>query len=281
MIFLAILEKRSKKFNITLCFVLIGTLFVFNFLIGHEMAFSLFYVFPISLVTWLIGRRAGIVASLVSVCAWIVADVSSGHSYSHIYIPVWNTIVRLSFFIIITFLLSSLKISMEHEKKLARIDYLTGAVNTRFFYELVQMEIDRFQRYERPYTIAYMDLDNFKSVNDRFGHSMGDQVLRIVVSSIRKSLRKTDVLARLGGDEFALLLPETDQESAQVAISNIQGNLLEGIRQNNWLLTVSIGVLTCNSALHTTDELVKIADDLMYSVKNDGKNAIKYSMCSG
>ncbi|MCK7506617.1 MAG: GGDEF domain-containing protein [Desulfobacterales bacterium] len=129
-------------------------------------------------------------ASLVSACAWIGADVLDGHPYSHIYIPVWNTFIRFSFFIIITLLLSSLKSYMEREKELSRIDYLTGAVNARLFYELVQAEIDRFQRYERPFTLAYMDLDNFKSVNDQFGHSIGDQVLKIVVSSTRKYLRK-------------------------------------------------------------------------------------------
>jgi diguanylate cyclase (GGDEF)-like protein len=279
--YLAILEKRSKKFNITLCFILIGILCFFDLLTGYEIAFSFFYVFPIFLVTWLIGQRVGIVASLVSACAWIWADLASGHPYSHIYIPVWNTLIRLSFFFIITFLLSALRTSMEREKELSRTDYLTGAVNARLFYELAQAEIDRFQRYEHPFTLAYIDLDNFKGVNDQFGHSIGDQVLCIVVSSARKYLRKTDVLARLGGDEFALLLPETDQESARVAISNIQGKLLEEMRQNNWPVTFSIGVLTCNSAVHTTDELVKMADELMYSVKNDSKNAIKYSICAG
>ncbi|MCK7512332.1 MAG: GGDEF domain-containing protein [Desulfobacterales bacterium] len=187
-------------------------------------------------------------ASLVSACAWIVADLLDGHPYSNILIPVWNTLIRFSFFVIITLLLSSFKISMEREKELSRIDYLTGAVNTRLFYELAQAEIDRFHRYEHPFTLAYIDLDNFKSVNDQFGHSTGDQVLRTVVNSARKYLRKTDVLARLGGDEFALLLSETDQESARVAISNIQSKLSEEMRQNNWPVTFSIGVLTCNRA---------------------------------
>jgi diguanylate cyclase (GGDEF)-like protein len=101
------------------------------------------------------------------------------------------------------------------------------------------------------------------------------------VRSARKYLRKTDVVARLGGDEFALLLPETDQDSARVAFTKIQGGLLEEMRQSNWPVTFSIGVLTCNAVPHTTDELVKMTDELMYAVKLNSKNAIKYSAYAG
>jgi diguanylate cyclase (GGDEF)-like protein len=129
--------------------------------------------------------------------------------------------------------------------------------------------------------LAYIDLDNFKIMNDQFGHSVGDQVLRTVVSSARKYLRKTDVVARLGGDEFALLMPETDQESARIALSKIQSGLLEEMRQSHWPITFSIGVLTCMATPQTTDALVSLADELMYSVKRNGKNAIKYSSYTG
>jgi diguanylate cyclase (GGDEF)-like protein len=176
---------------------------------------------------------------------------------------------------------SALKSALEREKELARTDYLTGAVNSRLFFELVQMEIDRSQRYEHPFTLVYIDLDNFKAVNDQFGHTTGDLVLRAVVSYAKKYLRKIDVIARLGGDEFALLLPETNQESAGVALTKLQGGLLEEMRQNNWPITFSIGVLTCNVAPLKSDELVKMADELMYSVKRGSKNAIRYSTYTG
>ena len=95
--------------------------------------------------------------------------------------------IRFGFFIIITFLLSSLKSLLQREKELARTDYLTAAVNSRYFYEVTQVEADRFQRYQRPFTLAYIDVDDFKTVNDRFGHATGDEVLRILVSSVKKS----------------------------------------------------------------------------------------------
>jgi len=160
---------------------------------------------------------------------------------------------------------------------MARTDYLTSVLSSRFFYDLLQTEINRSKRYKNPFTIAYIDLDNFKTVNDELGHSIGDQVLCFVVNRVRKNLREIDVIARLGGDEFALLMPETKQESAQVVLSKLQHDILSGMQQNNWPVTLSIGVLTCINAPHTTDETIKIVDDLMYSVKRGSKNGIKYA----
>ena len=275
--FPASLEKLSKRFWTITGFALIGGVGVLDFQTGYELAFSLFYLIPVSLLAWLVSQRLGIVASVASACVWLAADVAAGSSYSKPFIYVWNTFIRLSFFIITAYLLATLRRALEYEKESARTDYLTGAANSRLFYDLMQMEIGRFQRYERPFTIVNFDLDNFKAVNDRFGHSVGDQVLRSVVSSAKNFLRKTDMIARLGGDEFALLLPETGQESASVVLAKIQGGLREEMRQSNWPITFSIGVLTCNAAPPSLDEVVRMTDDLMYSVKRKGKNAIRYS----
>jgi diguanylate cyclase (GGDEF)-like protein len=258
-------------------FALVAGVGILDFMTGYELASSLFYLIPISLLTWLIGRPLGIAASLASAVVWLIADFTAGSSYSHPVVYAWNTLIRLSFFVIVTLLLSALRRSLEMERESAHTDYLTGAVNSRLFFDLLQMEIDRFKRYEHPFSLAYIDLDNFKTLNDRFGHITGDQVLCTVVSHAKRHLRKTDVVARLGGDEFALLLPETNQESAQVAISKLQSGLLEEMQQGHWPITLSIGVLTCMAAPPAKDELVKMADDLMYAAKRDGKNAIRYS----
>jgi len=275
------LEKRSKPFWSLVGFALIPGIGILDFVTGYEIAFSLFYLIPISLLTWVTGRRLGIVACLAGAIVWLLADMSAGSSYSHPVVYAWNALIRLSFFLIVTLLLSELRRSVQIERELAHTDYLTGAMNSRFFFELLQMEIDRFKRYQRPFSLAYIDLDNFKAVNDQFGHMTGDQVLRTVVGHAKGSMRKTDVVARLGGDEFALLLPETNQESAQVAISKIQSGLLQEMQKSRWPITLSVGVLTCVAAPPTRDELVKAADDLMYSAKREGKNAIKFSTYSG
>jgi diguanylate cyclase (GGDEF)-like protein len=107
---------------------------------------------------------------------------------------------------------------------------------------------------------------------------VGDDVLCTVVRQIKYLLRKTDFVARLGGDEFVLILPDTDQAGAQILISKIQISLLEEMQKNKWPVTFSIGVLTCINIPQTVNELIKQADDLMYSVKNNGKNSINYSI---
>jgi len=275
--FLASLEKLNKPFVIAIGFALIGVLGFLDFLTGYEFAFSLFYLIPISLITWLAGRRLGIVASFVSTLVWILSDVVAENPYLHIVIYACNILMGLCFFVIVTLLLSTLRRALEHEKELSRTDYLTGAVNSRVFYDSLQTEINRSQRYKNPFTIAYIDLDNFKTVNDEFGHATGDQVLRFLVNRVRKHLRKTDIVTRLGGDEFALLLPETNQESAQVVLSKLQHDILAGMQQSNWPVTLSIGVLTCIDAPSETKEVIRMVDDLMYSVKRSSKNGIKYA----
>ena len=274
------LEKSSPSLKRFLGFALIGVIGTLDILTGYEMAFSLFYVMPISLAGWLMGRKSGLLSSLLSTLIWLLTDLA-GHIYTGPVVPVWNTMVRLSFFCVVALLLSELRSSTEHEKALARTDYLTGAANLRFFLELLQKEIDRSLRYAHPFTIVYIDLDNFKTVNDQFGHIIGDEVLQTLVRYITTHVRKTDAAARLGGDEFALLLPETTQESARVALTKLRDGLLEEMQQNKWPITFSIGVLTCTAPPVKADELVRMADELMYSVKSGGKNAIVYSIYAG
>jgi diguanylate cyclase (GGDEF)-like protein len=188
--------------------------------------------------------------------------------------------VRLGFFILVSFLLPALK-EREREKEIARRDDLTGAANRRQFFEVAQAELERFQRYQHPFTIVYFDIDDFKTVNDQRGHQIGDQLLCSVVNRAKLVLRKTDFLARLGGDEFVALLPETDAEAAHIVVSKLQHALLEEMHSNNWPATCSIGVMTYLDAHLTMDELINKADAVMYSVKKNGKNAIAYAIYAG
>ncbi|HEU19794.1 MAG TPA: diguanylate cyclase [Deltaproteobacteria bacterium] len=281
MIFQDRLDKQSKAFKLFLGVVLIGVVGFFEYVAGYEVEFSLFYVIPVSFVTWFTGRLFGLVVSFISAVVWLGVDVASGHPYTHLFTPLWNTFIRFSFFVVIAVLLSALRNALEHEARLARTDNLTGTVNSRYFYEVVQKEMDRLKRYGHFFTLVYIDLDNFKIVNDEFGHAAGDQALRVVASFIQSHIRRTDVVARLGGDEFALLLLETDREVAHVVVSNVRTGLLEEMRQRQWPITFSIGVVTCRAVPPTVDAVVHMADELMYSIKRDGKDAVKYFTYTG
>jgi diguanylate cyclase (GGDEF)-like protein len=272
----------SKPFWAMIGFGLIPVICFFDIFTGDEVICTLFYLIPIAIVTWFVGRRLGIVAAIVNTFAWAFSDIASEHIYSHSAIFYWNSTVVFGIFLVLTLLLSALKDALEKQRALAFTDYLTGALNRRAFSDLLQMEIDRLQRYKHPFSVAYIDIDNFKHVNDKFGHGVGDLVLCTVADLARTQLRSTDICARLGGDEFALLFPETGQEAAQIITSKIQPCLLGEMKKNKWPVTFSIGVLTfIDNIPPTVDEVINLSDSLMYTVKNDGKNTMRYSVYAG
>jgi diguanylate cyclase (GGDEF)-like protein len=274
---IASLEQKSHLFWVGTGILFVVGIGAVDFITGRELAFSLFYLIPIVLTTWFAGRSYGLLVSVLSAITWLVADIFAGQPYSQPIIPYWNTLIRLGFFVVVTLLLPALK-ELGLEKELARIDYLTGIANRRSFFEFAQRELELAQRYEHPLTIVYIDLDDFKSVNDQGGHRVGDRLLCAVADQAAKHSRKTDLLARLGGDEFILLLPETGQAGSKLIVSRIQLALLGEMQRNNWPVTFSIGVLTWQHVETTMDELIKKADELMYSVKKNGKNGIAYAV---
>lgn len=271
-------EQQSRSFKILFGIALVGAISIWDLWFGHEITLSMFYLLPVSLVTFYVGLFPGVILSVISILFWFGADIASGLELSNRMIAVWNSMIRLSFFLIMTFLWATLRDTLERERQSARMDNLTGAANTRYFYELLNAEILRMERSNLPLTLAFMDLDNFKTVNDRFGHGAGDQVLQSVVQCIRSRMRRTDVVARLGGDEFALLLPETTEVSSREVISKIQTALKAEMNEQKWPVTFSIGVITCLDIPPSPDSIINMADKLMYSVKHSRKDDAVYSV---
>jgi diguanylate cyclase (GGDEF)-like protein len=272
------LAKRSGFFlaaSGAVVVILIGIADQFS---GTEISFSIFYLLPVMLVTWYAGRTTGILIAVFGAVTWLVADLAAGHRYSHPAIPYWNMTVRLGFFLIVLFTLSRLKAAFKREKALSSVDSLTGAANSRVFRELSASEIDRSRRYGRPFTAAYIDLDDFKEVNDRFGHSAGDDLLRSVTEILRTNMRSTDIVARLGGDEFAVLFPETGAESAGTALEKIRILVSDSLREKGWPVTLSIGAVTFLSPPVSVDSMIRQVDELMYSAKHAGKNRIRHEV---
>ncbi len=268
-----VLEKIGRPFWITLGILLLFLVAFLDFATGTELSFSIFYLIPIFLFTWTINGNVGMVIACISAGMWLFIEVISAPQYSGSFVYFWNAIIRLGFFLLPVLLVRNL----EQEKKHARTDFLTGAMNTRSFHDIAQRELDRSIRYKHPFTVAFIDLDNFKSINDTFGHTFGDMVLRAISQNIQRNLRKTDIIARVGGDEFAILLPEADEAIARSAISKMQQRLMEEMLANKWPVTFSIGVITMNAPQVSVDEMIGMADKMMYSVKNYGKNDIKYA----
>ena len=274
-------ENRSPLFRTVTGFIIVGLLGLLDYATGNELTLSLFYLVPIILVTWAVDRKTGLFMSFISGLTVLSAEIAAGQTYSSPIFYFLNTLIRTSFYVIVVYLLSELQASRREEQLAARMDFITGAVNARYFNDLLQMEINRIRRYPHPITLVYVDVDNFKLVNDLFGHRIGDEVLRCIAAELKSHLRMTDTVARLGGDEFVLLLPSTRQPEARLVVSKVYAHLNETMKRKNWPVTFSMGVVTCEFSPYSAEQLVNMADELMYEVKNSTKNDIRFGTWGG
>lgn len=275
------LENGKPLFSIAAGIASIALLGLADYLTGNEITFSLFYLAPIVLVTWSVNRHAGLFLSLLSALTLLAAEIAAGRVYSHPSVYFWNTLLHTVFFVIITSMVAELQRSRREEQLAARTDFVSGAVNKRRFNEMLQMEIDRIRRYPHPITMVYLDIDNFKLVNDLFGHKIGDEVLRCIAAELKSQLRSTDTVARVGGDEFSLLLPSANRQEAQIVLDKVRAHLHEEMRRRNFPVTFSIGVVTCLAPPHSAEQIINMADEVMYEVKNSTKNDVRFITWEG
>jgi diguanylate cyclase (GGDEF)-like protein len=249
--------------------------------IGDELTgpanFTLLYLCPIAFGTWLVGRRAGLLVSVVSAAVSLATDSRLAHGSSPA-VVVWNVLVQLGVFVALTLLLDALRSRLIFEQQAARTDPLTGIANRREFLEAAELELARTRRHLRPLTVAYLDLDEFKNVNDRFGHEAGDAVLVTVATTLREATRAVDGVARLGGDEFGLLLPETDGPTAEALVGRLKATLADAVQERGWPVTASIGVATFHRAPRSVDEMINRADELMYQATRAGKGGVRFEV---
>jgi diguanylate cyclase (GGDEF)-like protein len=230
---------------------------------GAELSLSLFYLGPVALLAWRSGVSGGVAGAVVAAMVWYAVDTAGGHTYTHPLIPLWNALVRLGFFMIVSLLLVRLHRGMEREAGLARTDHLTGLPNRRAFSDLAAREVERSRRTGSPLSFTYIDLDDFKMVNDRLGHDAGDQVLRTVAQIMELVMRNVDLKARLGGDEFALVMPDTDAEAAAHAMARLAAGLRAAA------VTCSVGTVVFESPPPDVAEALATVDAVMYEVKAD------------
>jgi len=261
--------------------VLVTAICILDYFTEFEIRFDIFYAIPVAYVTWLVSRRCGVAVSAITTLAWFITDHYSRPLYLNPLIPAWNAVMRLGYFLIITYVLAALRDALRREKSMARSDFLTKTANRRAFYEVASMEIARAARYAHPFTVAYLDIDDYKVINDNLGHEEGDRTLRKIAEIMADELRGPDFVARLGGDEFAVLLPETDGAAAQLVLSRLRTRLLDAMRQEGWPVTFSIGAITFLKPPDTVDEMLNEADILMYAAKNGGKDTIRFGTFGG
>jgi diguanylate cyclase (GGDEF)-like protein len=155
----------------------------------------------------------------------------------------------------------------------ASTDALTGLLNRYALYQILAQEMDRSTRYKRPFSIILFDIDEFKLINDTFGHLEGDKVLKELSTLVSSLMRKTDYIGRWGGEEFLLVLPETDINSARVFAERFRVKIEETHFTDNYYIAASFGVTAYEEEL-SLQELLEAADIALYQAKNNGRNQV-------
>ncbi len=270
------LSRRSPAsiwLFVLLTVLLIGAV---DYATGTVVTIAFFYLLPISVTSWALGRRAGWIVAVLSAAVLEGAQVLSGESGWLLIL--WNAAARLGVFIVVATLIAEFRHLLSHQTELSRTDPLTDAGNRRAFQEAAERELQAMRRHRQPLSFGFMDVDNFKFVNDTLGHAAGDQVLVSVAETLRSKLRGADVMARLGGDEFGILMPQTAGSAARRAMPRLVAALTEDMEQHHWPVKFSVGVVTCEEAPPDVDNLIRLGDELMYAAKRAGKDRIEYGL---
>jgi diguanylate cyclase (GGDEF)-like protein len=259
------------------CLSVVALVGMADSLTGHDLSLSIFYILP-PLIATTKGRTSGLIVAATASGTWFLADLSTRVTpYSSIAVPIWNVMMRFIVIVLVVALVDALLGSALHERQLARRDHLTGLQNSRAFYDSAEAELRGSARTGRPLTLAYIDIDQFKTVNDLLGHAAGDAVLVGTGHVLAMETREVDTVARIGGDEFMVLLPETDADQAQVALGRVHRGLVEAAIASGWDVGYSVGAVTFTSPPDSIEAMVARADQLMYEVKQSDKGTIRFS----
>ena len=231
------------------------------------------YIIPVLLVTWTEGLVWGIVFGLASITLREAVVWDRMPAEAPIQWRIGNAVAYIAVVAVAMAGLQKLRHSQAQLAHLVTQDALTNVLNARAFADRLGQELERNRRYPRPLALIYLDLDDFKVINDTHGHQTGDAVLRLVADAMRTSDRIADVVGRLGGDEFAVLMPETDAPLADAAAKRLVASL-RNVFKGTPNVTASIGVVACTATEASTDDLLRRADQAMYDAKRAGKDRV-------
>jgi diguanylate cyclase (GGDEF)-like protein len=256
-------------------FAFIGLVAIVDAVTGADLSLSIFYLIPVIFTAWFLSRRVGLLAAVVSTAVWNYPALAN--LTTSLWVWGWNSTVRFAFFVVVLQVVHLMKVAKYREASLARTDPLTRVANGRSFSDRAEWDLASLRRTGHPLTMAYIDLDRFKHINDTLGHTEGDRLLRAAADAIQSRLRATDMIARLGGDEFGVLLPETNHDAAPAVLAALSEAVSEVV-DGSWDVGCTIGAVTFEMAPESVDFMVRSADELMYRGKRAGRGRIEHAV---
>jgi diguanylate cyclase (GGDEF)-like protein len=247
--------------------------FVLNVRTAPDLRLGILYVIPVLLAASRDGLGWGLSFALAAALLRFGVGIDQMPIDTSLQVRLLNEVAYLAVVGVAIAGLSQLRRTQAQLELLATHDPLTTVLNARAFASQLAQELGRNRRYGRPLALIYLDLDDFKKVNDAHGHATGDAVLRLVADAMRSAVRQADVVGRLGGDEFGVLMPETDGSVAH----SVANRLAAGIRtvfRGTPSVTASIGVVAVSGTEAGSDDLLRKADQAMYEAKRAGKDRV-------
>ena len=281
--------QRKGAARTGLGLLLVGSLALvglLDYVTGPWVSFALLYVTPVMAAAWWLGRAPALAAGLTAGLAWFVAE-AWGHRGEPTRALMWNSGSRLVMLIAMGLMMVRIRADrarvqaanrrladlLDRAEQLARTDALTGLPNRRAFLERLDDELARSKRSGGGVGIAYLDVDNFKRLNDQTGHAEGDAFLVQVAQAIRDTVRASDVCARLGGDEFAVLFVEAKAGGAELLAQRLVQRIHAlGDRHPGLDLGASVGMALFEAPPERAEEVLQRADTAMYQAKSAGKH---------
>jgi len=264
------------------CILLMLLIYITDLNTGTKVIFSVLYIFPLAVIALQSNRLSeSIVGVVVSSALQFVTFLNFHVNGTSLVI---DSVVAIAASTLTIFLARSLRKNQLEIMVLANQDALTGLSNRRSFEAQIDLEISRQLRYGGFFSLAIIDLDNFKQVNDLQGHQAGDDVLKLFAEILRDCTRQSDSIVRLGGDEFAILMPNTRKIEGDLLCQKLNEEIKRKMSNAGFDITSSIGIATFDQAPESRSKAMQLADRAMYEAKNQGKGRVvcsePHQLCS-
>ena len=272
------LERLPRIAVLLLGLALVAGIAWLDYATGPQLLLNVFYLLPVMLVAWVTASTAyGLLAVLATFLVGPLEAYLDGLRFYSLPVAAWNAGMRTAVFCIVLLLLAEVRKLVARLQEQSLTDELTGVANRRAFLEVATREIERSLRYRHELSLAYLDIDDFKAVNDRRGHVVGDRVLVALAGLARATARTVDTVARIGGDEFVILMPETDAHVAVPLAERLRAACSRAAGSDAAPVTCSVGVVTFECAPTDVEDLLASADALMYEAKAAGGDSVRHA----